>query len=265
MSAPALPEISEADARGSVAVTYAEIRRVLAVEMVVLYYRVLAAHPGRVERVWATLAPNLESRAGRAAAAGLEPRGLDPAAPLEPAALGAGGLDPGAVRSTVEAFDRANRLNLVALSALLHGAPGAAHADGEPAPPLAPIASLPLADLASIAPPVRTVLERISAPIAGGERPILVPSMLRVFAREERLLGAVWRSIGPPVESEAFALATADLVAQARRAAQDLPYPVPRELDPETRAITARFVRTIPGMIVVCGLVRQALADGGSS
>lgn len=261
MPAPALPEIVEAEARGSVAATYAAIRRVLGVEMVVLYYRVLAAEPGRVERVWAALEPNLASVAGRAAAAGLAPHGFALAAPLDARSLREGGLDVVAAPATVEAFDRANRLNLVALSALLHGAPGDPVADRAPAPALDPIPTLPLPALAALPPDARALLERISVPLAGPERPILVPSMLRVFAHDRALLAALWRSVGPPVESGDLAAAVDDLVVQARSAAERLPYPVAREADDETRGITARFVRTIPAMIVVCDLVRAALGE----
>jgi hypothetical protein len=261
MSTPTLPEIREAEARGSVALAYAAIRRALAVEMVVLYYRVLAAEPGRLERVWAALGPNLGTEAARSEAAALTPRGLVAAAVLTDDVLRRGGLEPARVRSTVEAFDRANRLNLVALAALLDGAPGDPSVSSDPAVPVAPIPALPPVDLGALEPRGRALLERMSASVAGTERPILVPTMFRVFAGDPATLEALWDAVGRAIESPQFGAAVADLVGQARRAAARLPLPVPRESDAGTRAITKRFTETIPAMIVVGDLVRSALED----
>ena len=81
-----LPEIAESAATGSVAETYAEIRRVTGVPFVVFIYRVLATEPGRLEAAWAELAPNLVSAEGRAARAELE-AAAPPAAAPRPAPL----------------------------------------------------------------------------------------------------------------------------------------------------------------------------------
>ena len=68
-----LAEVSEKAARGSVASTYVDIRRVLGVPTVVLVYRVLAVQPGRLERVWGAIAPNLAVAATQRGARMLDP------------------------------------------------------------------------------------------------------------------------------------------------------------------------------------------------
>lgn len=58
---PALSEISESVACGSVAALYADIRAVLGVDLVNLIYRHLATVPGGLEWAWANLSPHFQS------------------------------------------------------------------------------------------------------------------------------------------------------------------------------------------------------------
>jgi len=58
---PALSEISESAASGSVAALYADIRAVLGVDLVNLIYRHLATVPGGLEWAWANLRPHFQS------------------------------------------------------------------------------------------------------------------------------------------------------------------------------------------------------------
>jgi hypothetical protein len=66
-----LAEVPEASAVGSLADVYADIRRVLGVANVVLVDRAFAAQPGRLERVWSVLRPNLASAQARIFSTGL--------------------------------------------------------------------------------------------------------------------------------------------------------------------------------------------------
>ncbi|MGL6279429.1 MAG: hypothetical protein ACRC50_07745 [Gaiella sp.] len=252
-----LAEIPEEAARGRTAELYEDIRRVTGVGSVVLVYRALAAHGDALEIAWSDLAPNLADDRARAAALGLGADGDTDDVAVLPPSLVRVPLDRAA--ETLATFARANRLNVVALSALL---------DGVDRPPAAtPAASarevvptgLPMADLARLPPATLTLLEEMSAPVAGGERPVVIPSLYRFFAHDEQLLRALWDAIRPTVENPAFASRVAGLQDDGRALGARLPYRV-RALPPgEPRVIVERFLRTIPSMIVVGALLARAL------
>lgn len=260
-SPPRLAEVSEQAALGSVASTYADIRRVLGVPTVVLIYRALAAEPGRLERAWGAIAANLAAAGTQRAAASLDPPAVGDVEPLPRATLAAARVDPALLAATLDGFDRANRLNLIGLSALLAGVSGDPDADPAPAPPQAPREMLPMADLGSLPPGTLDLLQRMSTPVAGPERPTLIPSLFRYFAHDQELLGALWHGIGPAVESDRFQGAVAAVKESARDLAEGLPYPVARSDDRGTREIVTRFTTTIPGMIVTTKLLRLAFRE----
>ena len=111
-SQPPLLEVSEQAARGSVAKTFADIRRVLGIRMVVLIYRALAASPGRLEHIWDTwrpISPPPKRSATRHRSIHRDRRGRAAAT----SDLAAAGIDPALLASTLDGFNRANRLNLV--------------------------------------------------------------------------------------------------------------------------------------------------------
>lgn len=264
---PLLPEIPEGAATGSVAATYAEIRRVTGVPFVVFVYRVLATQPGRLERSWAELAPNLASAEGRAARAELEaaapPAAAGPLRPLPAGAVAAAGVDLAAVTATLAGFRRANAANSVGLWALLDGVAGRAPAPPGPVPAADPLPpGLPLADLAALPPATVAVLEEMSAPVAGDEPPLLVPSMFRTFAHDEALLRALATALRPALESPAFRPAVEALAARGRELAQSLPHPVTRLDDAEARRVVERFLRAIPAMLLTGSLIERAFAGG---
>ena len=261
-----LAEIPESAATGSVAATYADIRRVTGVPFVVFIYRALATQPGRLETLWAELAPNLASPEGRGARSELAdatlPDTAGVAVPSLPAgALAAAGSAPEAVAATLAGFRRANATNIVGLWALLDGVTGRAPAPVGPVPAAADMVppGLPMADLAKLPASTMALLERMSIPIAGDERPVLVPSMWRTFAHDEALLAAVWAALGPVVESPAFRPAVTALAARGRELAQTLPHPVTRLDDLAARALIERFLRAIPAMILVGALIGRAV------
>jgi hypothetical protein len=258
---PLIEEVDERAARGSVADTYADIRRVLGVPMVVFVYRALAATTGRLERVWKLLAPNLASVEAQRIAATLDPPGRWKITPLPQEALEGAGIGPPCLASTLDGFDRANRLNLLGLQALLDGTLGDHDADRREAPSPEPREVLPIADLAALEPDTIALLQRMSAPVAGSEQPILIPSLYRYFAHDRDLLETIWQSIGPAVETEHFHDVVAAITARARDHSRRLPYAVPRADDRGTRDITTRFVTTIPGMIVTTKLLRHAFRE----
>ena len=130
-----LAEVSEKAARGSVASTYVDIRRVLGVPTVVLVYRVLAVQPGRLEHVWGAIAPNLAVAATRRDARMLDAPEIGSVKQVPEETISAAGIDPVLLAATLDCFDRSNRLNLIGLTALLTGSPGNPAADPRRASP----------------------------------------------------------------------------------------------------------------------------------
>ena len=258
-----LGEVSEATAVGTVAAVYADIRRVLGAPVVAFVYRALAIQPGRLERIWAELLPNLTSGYGRAAAEELAAATLAGVQAIPASALAVTGFDAARTAATLEAFKRVNCVNVLAVHVLLAGvdAPVAsdAHEGVVPAPLETP--ALPTLDTAALPLTVRSLLEEMSEPVAGGEPPLLIPSLFRALAYDPCVLALLWAALRPALTSDAFK----DESARARRRADELaramPYRVTRIEDQPTREILRRFAPTIPGMLVTGSLLEAALAE----
>jgi hypothetical protein len=256
---PRLAEIPEAAADGLVADVYDRIRRVTGVPTVAFVYRALALEPRVLAAAWSDLAPNVADRDVRAAA---ETLGASLAFDVSALAPHAVPVDRVSAARTLGAFDRMNRLNLVGLTALLEGraAPAAPAPPSDAADPIG--VGLAMADLASLPPETLELLEEMSMPVSGAARPILVPSLYRFFASDHDVLAGLWEAIRPTVESDAFGRSAAGLRADARVVGGGLPYGIRRLEHEASRAVVARFLETIPAMIVVTGLLRDALGCG---
>jgi hypothetical protein len=261
VTAERLAELPEAAATGRVGELYADIRAVLGLPMVNLVYRALATKPGVLEDCWAALRPNLASTAALSAAGELVglavPAGV---VPLPPATVADAGLSGGRValaRTTLAAYRRANSLNLLGMFALLDGCPGGGSADPAPAPASEPI--LPMASLESLPPETAALLDEMSARIVGGGEPRIVPSLLRHFADDPRLLELLW-TVLEPATADADARA-AGLVRRARDLAQGLPCPVAELADEPPRAMVASFPGAMARMLVLGELLSAALAE----
>jgi hypothetical protein len=258
-----LDEVSEAAATDSIAAVYADIRRVLGAAVVAFIYRALATVPGRLERIWAELRPNLTSEFGLRAAGELSAVSLAGVAPIPSTALGVTEFDARRTAATLKAFRRVNGANVLVVHALLTGVEGrptpAGKVESIETPALEPI--LPTLDIETLPASVRALLEDVSEVVTGGQRPLLIPSLLRPLAYDPCVLALLWSSLRPVLTSEAFPVE----VQRTRRRAAELvlgfPYRVTRIEDEPTRLILRRFVHTIPGMLVAGALVEGALAE----
>ncbi|HET9242364.1 MAG TPA: hypothetical protein VFN99_02905 [Gaiella sp.] len=256
-AAPRLAEVPEADAAGRVAAVYEDIRRVTGVDTVALVYRVLASNPETLEAVWDDLAPNLAAPRVRDAALTLDASLSNGVSPLVPELVTVPYVE---TEATLSSFARINRLNVVGLTALLEGvaAPIAPRLVGSALP--APIgAGLPMADIGAL--PLQTValLEEMSASVAGPERPLVIPSLFRYFAHDERLLRALWTAVRPVVDDPSFTEGAATLRDDAATIAANVPYRVRPLPHGEAHDVVERFLRTIPTMILVGGALAAAL------
>ncbi len=112
-----LPELSESEARGDLAVIYGEIRSFARLPFVALLYRHLATRPGVLPWLWQALRPEFASGAIPDAASRLaEVARLPIVAPVRAAQWRMAGLtaeDRGSIAHVLDAYDRANPINLL--------------------------------------------------------------------------------------------------------------------------------------------------------
>jgi len=229
---------------------------------VAFVYRALAAEPGRLERIWADLRPNMYGPYARRAADELAVVSLGSVAAIPAVALAVTGFDAQGVASTLDAFRRVNSANLVAVHALLQGidrpaAPSRASVgDGKASEP-----TLPIREMASFPEATRALLNEMSVPFAGDERPVLIPSLLRALANFPCLLALLWATLRPHVESNQFRRAVDAKSGRAAELARETPYRVTRVDDEEAREILRRFAPTIAAMLVGGALLEAALGE----
>lgn len=156
-------ELPEAMAEGDLAEIYADIRRTLGTSTVALVYRVLAATPSRLRRVWESLAPNLGSAEAWVGARTLAPPEFDVLRPVPVRVIRDAGLDREAAERTIVAFHHANCINFLGLLSLLHGARGGLPASPALTGDLPSLRMLQMADLAMLPPGTARLLERITS------------------------------------------------------------------------------------------------------
>ena len=254
--------MAESAASGRVAEIYGDIRRVLGLPMVNLFYRHLATRQELLEEAWTALRPNLGSEAAQAAAAKLtaEAGSFSPA-PIEGGAPASPAVGPDVARlvaATLDAYARANSLNLLGMHAILDGCPGTGEGGGAVQPP--PVARiLPMTDLASLPAPVLARLDELGESLLGAEEPRIVPSLLRHFANDARLLGLLGTALRQPVaEIPVRAEAVMD---SARALAAGLPYPTAAVADEAARTLARRFTGAMSRMLVVGEILRAAVGE----
>jgi hypothetical protein len=265
-----LPEILEEEAAGTIAQTYAEIRAVLAVPVVNLIYRHLAAEPGRLEATWAALRTNLAHPATRILAAELA-RSADRARPRvasverpDVVRSGVSADDVRRARATLAVYERANGLNLLAVSALLSGTRGSDGTGAQPATADArAVDILPMADPPSLDGPTRAILDELSAAVARPGEKILIPSLYRHLASSPALLALVWTRMGPALRASELGRPAGIVREQAATLARRLPCRVDAVSDPGVRAVLERFAPAMATMLVAGRTVDEALGGAG--
>lgn len=271
-----LAELPEAQASGEQRRIYTEIRRLSGVPMVALIYRHLATIPGALEWAWALIESpmqggQLQQRAWQlAAAAAITPARRVPRAALRVAGIGAD--DEALIHSVLNAYNRANPVNLMVVCCLARHLSGGAHATTRPADPPAwqpPTvkgsipAMLPPGEMSE---PVRELVSLLTDRGSARAPSPLWPSLYRHLANWPALLG--YASLVVPPEFGAIDAAAAALRMQFADAADDL---APRMLPPpdlpppvaeqhqRLQAAIHRFSERIPEMVVIGGLLQRAL------
>jgi hypothetical protein len=155
-SADPVEAVTEADAAGTTAAIFADIRATLHVDVVNLVWRHLATMPGALEWVWPALKPLYLGAAPAAAEAVRRGIALPAAVPFSEDALAAAGLDADAlagIRNVLDSYDHTNALALVVFSAFLSSVEGG----GQASPP---VVAVPPAVMPRV--PRRTALPRLT-------------------------------------------------------------------------------------------------------
>lgn len=269
-----LQELPETRATGELRRIYGEIKRLCAVPMVALIYRHLATMPGVLEWSWALLEPALRSGALQQQAWALAERVDVAATPIPRAALRAAGLqasDERAIAAVLDAYNRANPVNILAVRCL------ALHLGGEvpqrpPAaadrwePPAAADPLPPMVDPPAMTPTVRELAQLLADRRATASPSPLWPSLYRHLAHWPAFLG--YAAVIVPPRFDAIDAAAAKLRAGIDAAAVELtgglrapavlPAPAAAERQSLQRAI-AQFSQRIPEMAVIGTMLRRAL------
>ncbi|MSO74811.1 MAG: hypothetical protein EXQ99_06660 [Alphaproteobacteria bacterium] len=269
-----LPELPERDAQGEIGVIYGEIRGFARVPFVALLYRHLATRPDVLPWVWQVLRPGFASGAIPDAASRLvEAARLPILTPLRAAEWRMAGLtaeDRGLIETVLEAYDRANPINLLVARLIVRLVVGGANVNApvtqddrpnRPArpilpnlPPLLPASAIPAEISARLA-----TLARFGQPAAGA----MTPSLYRHLAHWPGYLALLPDRLEPAFRQGTIAVA----VDAYRRAADDEvakllsvahAAPAPKTMDGLAETLEA-FAILIPEMIAVGRLARALL------
>lgn len=271
-----LPELPEAQAEGTTAHIYSELKTLGGVPMVALIYRHLATIPGALEWAWATLYPAL-------AAGTLQERAWDLTSQLEfrplstfprPAlrALGVSTADETAINAILDAYNRANPMNILAVACLkrrLRDGSGGATERGAArswSPPPAPGPLMPMIDPDRMTSAVAELVGFLGNYDSAADRRI-VPSLYRHLAHWPGFLALAAAVLKP--HFGAIAQDVSHLQALVEEEAAKLPLEFGRASEdmgpperPHRQALEAgldSFTGRIPEMVVIGTLLRRAM------
>jgi hypothetical protein len=270
-----LPEVSEAIAPESVQAIYRDIRRLSGVPMVALIFRHIATYPEILEEVWTSIGPLFQ--AGRIQDAAWRIAKLaslaEPLPRLEPDTRDVLGLardDLERVQNTLDAYNRANPVNLLAMLSLLARVQSDAPAvppqerdDWQP-PPAIPGPLPQMVAPEAMAPSLRWLINDFGFGDRSKLDPV-VPSLFRHLAHWPKYLATLHVSLLPRFRDHSIAMASYDLqramIREAAIIATNLP-PLKRFASaPELRDTVSQFSRnTIPMMTVIGHAMRVSLA-----
>lgn len=277
VQAARLEELPEAQATGELRKIYSEIRQLSGVPMVALIYRHLATIPGALPWAWGLIEPAMragvvQQRAWQLAHAAVIPRHpVLPAAALRAAGLGS--AEQRAIAQVLDAYNRANPVNLMVVRCLsLHLAGQVEKRSAEPWPQWSPPAAIPelppMIDPAAMAPAVREVALLLGNRAPTGTPSPLWPSLYRHLAHWPAFLEHASLLVLPEFDAidTAAARLRSDVDAAAAAIAGRLVPSAKSEAPSGAQAqrlqsAIEQFSGRIPEMVVIGNLLRQALAQ----
>lgn len=228
---PPFAEISEADATGRTREIYDDFKASIGLPMVNLVYRHMATTPGCLEWAWALLRPHFVGGALAAEAEQLV-GGLvaEETQPMTRDNLRDAGVDAAAqftIIRTLEAYNRANPMNLIALAVLTRElqdpVPGG-EAPPEPAPlPPRPTSTLPsMADIDALPKETQNVLGVLAAQAGVGDTAV-VPTLYRHLTKWQGYLDLAVLAAARLVDDGSLDREASVLRDEAHRAANRIP------------------------------------------
>lgn len=275
-SSDPVPAVAEAQAEGSTAAIFADIRDTLGVEVVNLIWRHLATMPGALEWAWTEVKP-LYQGAAAGPAAGLRNSLAPPkVTAFSVDTLAAAGIDHAArgdIRAVLDSYFHTNALALVVLSSLLARHDGgvtaavtsaAAHGSHDTVGSAPVRAKLPrLTPLSELDPPVARLVEELNG-FGEDSDFALVASMYRHLSHWPTYLALV-RTALAPLQSNGELQALVDAARRAGRL-QGItlaPLLAGSEPPPATASVPLAAVRRfvehpIARMTCICALIRHA-------
>jgi hypothetical protein len=211
--------ISEAEATGRTAEIFADIREVMQIPLITSIWRVLADFDGGLEAAWTATRPIYETGRPDAALQKLKAQASFPVpAPLSVGRLESAGVpaeDLPAIRTIIDAYNRSNGMNLVALTALVTD-PSTKPSSYTMPPPHAPWPKLrPLLAQNEIEPETWALLQRVKLLGASGDKSGLA-TLWRHLAHWPGLLSVALESYEPMQRDGAIAHASGQVSEIAR-------------------------------------------------
>lgn len=275
-----LPELHEKDAPDEIRAIYAEIRHLTGVPMVALIWRHLATLPGVLPDAWSSLAPLMRSGVLQETAWQLaqasRARPLESASAEQLAALGVDATARRQIVTVLDAYNRANPVNMLCVYTLFARL---VRPDGQAlAPdvvlwtPPAAIAALPrMFEPAEMDAALRRTLERLSTQSAPAEPlaeidpvPVVaIPSLYRHLPTWPGYVDWIARQLTPRIATGELQQAITKMRTGMAREAEAFVVNVPPALAlqalPAAKTALTRFSTLIPEMIVVGQLLKAAL------
>lgn len=246
--------IAEAEATGETAVIFADIRRTMQLPLVTSIWRTLAGVEGGLCAVWAVAKPLYASGQPDAALSRVFERVALPAPePLVPGQLDRAGVsadDLPVIRGILDAYNRSNGLNLIALSSLVV-APAGPPANHPVPPPPSPWPTLPsLLAQADMAADTWILLHDLNRFGATPDQPGLA-TLLRHLAHWPGLLAVIHAGFAPLQKDGTMRRSIQQLLAGAQAEGASLAHLRPERIDmpEEARVMVAQYVRH-PGLVV---------------
>ena len=256
--------LAEAEATGETATLFADIRQTMQIPLVTSIWRMLAGVEGGLCAVWGAAKPMYASGQPDAALCRtLEGVALPMPDPLAPDPLDSAGVSVGdvpVIRAILDAYNRSNGLNLMALSGLV-ATPSGAPANEPVPPPPAPWPTLPpLLAQADMAADTWTLLHRLNRFGAAPDEPGLA-TLWRHLAHWPALLAVIHAGLAPRQQDGTIQRAIQQVLARAQAAAPSLAHLSPDRIDMPgaARAMVARYVRH-PGLVVRMVVIGHGLA-----
>lgn len=281
MAKSPLTEIKESDATGETAALYDDIRAIIGVPMVNLIFRHMATVPGCLMWAWGITRPlYINGDIPRAAAAltaeVLPDHAADLRAPIAAAGLSSSSVE--AIDRVLDAYGRANPMNLIGLKVIdlaLDSAPQSPSTGPAPALTVSDLRApdglaelLPMADPAASPTRTREALNNLARQIHGGDTGV-IPSLYRHFGEWPVFLENLEDTLSPTFADDSFEIAAQTMQrtgeAVALKLYETLPLPDMARPDASTTAtlkgLISQFPPNICRMTVLATLLRRGLPE----